>query len=366
MGNAGGGGKKLNVGGGHGGRQDACQDYAGEYGQQHALAAQQRRYADNERLGGGAGVEHLDRAVTCHCKADDTDEDRDGKGDDDPCGAHAAADLDLVFILGCHEVDKNVGHSEIAQRPCQQGEDGERAVACGLGALYVGAGGQAQIAGDLPGVCEDAVPAAGRADAEYHNDDEGEDHDKALDEAGDGGRLEAAAGGVGHDDDGAYEHRGNIACAEQSAEKLAAGGKAGGGVGHIEDDDKYRADGLYYLGVVMKALGYEIGNGQSIDLDRVAAQALCDEQPVEICTQSKADGGPARLGDAAEKGKAGDAHEQPCAHVGGLGAQSSDIGTQLSSAKIELAGVGLTPGIGNADRQHTYKVNSDRYQHDGC
>ena len=124
-------------------------------------------------------------------------------------------------------------------------------------------------------------------------------------------------------------------------EQLAAGDEAGGGVGYEEDDYHKSAEGLDDLGLVTEAACKEVGDGYSADLDRVAAQTLCDEQPVEVCADYETDSGPARLCDAAEECKTRNAHEQPCAHVGGFGGQRRDQRSEASAAEVELRCAGL-------------------------
>ena len=199
---------------------------------------------------------------------------------------------------------------------------------------------------------------AGSAGAEEKHHDQRKGHDDGLNQAGDGGRHEAAQGAVGHDDRRGDDHGGHVVKAEEAVEQLAAGGEARGRVGHEEDDDGQRAQDLDELGVVAKARGEEVRHGDRARLRRVAAQASGDEQPVEPGAERQADRGPACLRDAAEQGQTGHAHQQVGAHVGGLGAHRGHDGAELAAAEVEVLG-GLVVGVLDADGQHADQIDDD-------
>ena len=98
-------------------------------------------------------------------------------------------------------MNQNMGHAEVAKTPSQSGDYHKRSVGAGLGCKNVGAGGEAQVAGDLLCVCNDGINTAGGVDAEDENNDESKGHDNALDKACDRGCHEAAHCAVSNNDD---------------------------------------------------------------------------------------------------------------------------------------------------------------------
>ena len=188
--------------------------------------------------------------------------------------------------------------------------------------------------------------------------------DDGLNKTRDRRGEEAAHGAVADDDRRGDEHGGNVAhVGEEVCEQLAAGCEARGGVGHKEDNDDQRRDALNQAALVAEAVGEEVGDRDSAELLGVDAQALGDNQPVEIGAERKADDRPARVGETAEVGKAGHAHQQPARHVGGLGAHRDDDGAELASAEIEVAGGLVALGVGGADRQHADQIDRNRDHH---
>lgn len=135
MRNAGGGGQKLRVGGGHRGGEDARQQDARDDCEEGAVRGDYLRDGGDEVLGSGGACEHLDSSGLCHAVADDADDDRDGEGDNDPDRADAAGGLELVFVVYRHEVGQNVRHAEVAERPRDGGGDIKRRVGRSLCAL---------------------------------------------------------------------------------------------------------------------------------------------------------------------------------------------------------------------------------------
>ena len=199
-------------------------------------------------------------------------------------------------------------------------------------------------------------------DAEDEDHDQGHGHDDRLDQARNRGGEEAAHGAVADDNGGGDQHRAHVTHVKQVGEELAAGGEAGGRVGHEEDDDDQGRDAFDQTALVAEAVGEEIGDRDRAELCRVAAQAPCDDKPVEIGADGKADHRPCRVRQAAEVGQTGNAHQEPAAHVGGLGAHRDDHGAELAAAEIEIAGGLVALGVGSADQKHTAEVYNDGNQ----
>ena len=366
MGDAGGGGKELRVGGGHRGGKDAGDYDARDDGGECAVRRDERRGVDDQVLRLGLGAGHRYRSGLDHAEADDTDYDRGAEGNDDPDGGDAAAEVQLTLAADGHEVQQDVRHAEVAESPRQRGRDHQGAVAAGGAGEDARGRGEIEVAGDLLGVGDDGVPAAGGVDAEYEHDDKRYRHNDALNKARDGCCHEAAGRAVDDDDGSADYHGGHVVEAEEAVEELAAGGKARGRIGHEEDYDRQRAESLDYLGVVAEAAGKEIRHGYSVDARGVAAQALCDDEPVEIGAQRKADGRPARLRDAAEERQSRHAHQQIRAHIRRLSAHGGDYGAELAAAEIEVLG-GAVVCIFEAYRQHAQQIDDHCYKNpDHC
>ena len=236
-----------------------------------------------------------------------------------------------------------MGHAKVAQAPGQGGDDAQAAVGGGGALGHVVALGQVQVAGEGLGVGHHRVPAAGLADAEEHDDHQSHGHNHALDQVVVGHGQKAAQNGVDNDNHRAENHGGVVVHPEEAGEQGADGLKAGGGVGDEEDQHHQGGDAGQHVPVVVVPAGEEAGDGDGLHGDGVVPQPLGHDQPVQVGAHGQADGGPAGLGNAGDVGQARQAHQQPAAHVRGLGAHGGDDGAQLPAAQIEL--VGGPPGV---------------------
>ena len=92
------------------------------------------------------------------------------------------------------------GHAEVAETPCQRGDDVQQTVGGGgvVAASWLASHGQ--VAGQATGVVQNHVPAACHADTIRQHRHQRHAHDDGLDEVGGGHRAEAAQDGVTHDD----------------------------------------------------------------------------------------------------------------------------------------------------------------------
>ena len=356
MGYAGRGGQELSVGGGHGGGQYPRQHDPCQQRRQHSVPAHKGGNAHKYSLGGGGAFKGADSSGAAHGKAHETGGDGKGHGDDHPCGTHPAGGLEPFPVLNGHKVVEDVGHAAVAKPPGKGGNNGQKAVFPGNGGEYVSACGKAQIPGHGAGVLHHSAPTPGGVYAEDEDNHQCHGHDHALDKAGDGGRHKAAHNTVGHDNRRAYHHGGHIAHVKKRGEELAAGGKAGGGVGHEKHDDNYSGDALDKAAVIPVAVGEEIGNGDGVNYGGVLAQTLGNDEPVKVCSHRKADDRPCGVGQTAEIRKPGHAHQQPPAHVRGLGAQRHHKGVEFPAAQIEIGGALVALGVEKAHGQHTRKI----------
>ena len=181
-----------------------------------AVLAHEVRELDDDGLRLGAAAQEGDAAGLGDGQADDADGDGDGHGDHHPDSGDAAGEVQLLLLPDGHEAQEDVGHAEVAEPPCQGGEDAEGTEAGGAAGGNVIALGQVQIAGQGPGVLQHGVHAAGLAHTEADHHDEGNGHKDALHQVRGGDGQEAAHHGIGDDDHGADDHGGVILKAEEA------------------------------------------------------------------------------------------------------------------------------------------------------
>ena len=250
-------------------------------------------------------------------------------------------------------------HTEVSEAPGQGGEDHDPVVFSCLCCLNTGVGEEIQITGNRFCICHNGVPTAGSVNAENQNNNQREGHDKALDQAGDRRCHKAAHRAVCHDNNGGDDHRGHIVPTEHVVEQLAAGDKAGSGIGNKEDNYHQCTDDLDQLGVIPEAFREEIRNGDRVQLCGINAQPAGDEQPVQISAGSKPDSGPAGLSNTAEQRQTGNTHQQIGTHVGCFGAHGGNDGAKFASTEIKVGAVAGPFGMAVADIDHTGQVNNN-------
>ena len=322
------------------------------------MAADKAGDADDEGLAGRTAQE-LQRTGLGHAEAHHTDDDGGRHRDDHPHRGNAAAEDQLLLLLNGHETEQDVGHSEIAEAPRHRGDDVQQTVGGGCVGGRVVAGHHGQVAGQALGVGHHGVPAARRADAVHQHSHQRQRHDDGLDEVGGGHGAETAQNRITHDDEGRHQHRRHVVHPEQAVEQLATGRKAGGRVGHEEDDDDDRAQRVEQVALVMESQRQELRHRDGVQIGRVPPQPPGHDQPVQPCTHRKADGCPAGRGDAGEVGKARHSHQQPAGHIAGLGAHGRDQRTHLAAAKVEVGAVVVGFAVRKPDEQHRHQIDND-------
>ena len=325
------------------------------------MAAHKICHLDNNGLGVGTGGKEGHLSGHGDAVADDADGDGDGHGDHHPDGGNAAGKGQLLLLPDGHEAQEDVGHPEVAQAPGQGGDDAEPAEAGSGAGSGVIALGQAQVAGQSPGVLHDGVQAAGLADAEAHHHNERRRHKDALHQVGGGHGQKAAQHGVADDDHGADDHGGVVIKAEEAVEKGAHCLEAGGGIGNKEHQDHNGRDAGEGVALILVTAGKEVRHRDGPQAVGITADALGHDEPVEVGAHGQADAGPGDLRQAAEVGQARQAHEEVAAHVAGLRAHGGDHGTEAPAAEIEIVGTAAAAPAAeiNADKQHRRKVNDD-------
>ena len=95
----------------------------------------------------------------------------------------------------------------------------------------------------------------------------------------------------------------------------------------------------------------------------VPAQALGDDQPVDIGAHGEADGRPRGVGEAAQIRKPRQAHQQPAAHVGRFGAHRGHKRPETAAAEVEIIGGLIFAGIPDADADDDGQIDNDRNEH---
>jgi len=360
LGDAGGGGKQLGVGGGHGGRENTGKDDTGHDGRQDAVSADDLCDINDDGLGGGGGAVSGNDGVLHQAIADDTDKDGNAHGDDHPYRGDAAGEGELFLILDGHEAQQDMGHAEVTETPCKGGDHGQSTVAHNTTGGDVVTAEEIQIAVQGGHVGDDAAEAAGGDRTETNNHEKGDSHNDGLNKVGGGSGEEAAEGAVKDDNGGAQHHGKHVVNAEEGGKELTAGGKAGSGVRNEEDNDEQCRDNGKDLLFIPEAAAEEIGQGKGIHLLGINAQTPCHNKPVDVGADGEANGRPNGLGQTGHQRDGGQAHQKPAAHVGGFGAHGGDQRTESASAEVELAGTQVAIGEANSDRDHHGQI-----QHNG-
>ena len=254
-----------------------------------------------------------------------------------------------------------MGHSEVAETPCQRGDDGQETVGSRALVRPVVALEKVQVARKLLRVGDDVVHAACLLDPEEDDDDQSDGHKDTLDQVRGGDRHEAAQRRVGDDDNGTRDHGRVVLNAEEAVEQGSHCLEAGSSVRDKEDDDDKRRDqrnGMFRISV---ALGEILRDGDGVDLRGIPTQKLCHQQEVQIGAAGEADDGPAALCDARDVGKARKAHQQIGTHVRRFRAHGGDDRSQGTAADVEFIGAvsrSLSAEI-ETDEQHGAQVCHD-------
>ena len=93
----------------------------------------------------------------------------------------------------------------------------------------------------------------------------------------------------------------------------------------------------------------------------VAADSLCNDLPVDICSDGKTDGGPSCVRDTGQVRKTRETHEKPAAHVGGFRAHGCHKRSEFSSAKIKVSGVVVILGTAVSHIEHRAEIDNNGY-----
>ena len=198
--------------------------------------------------------------------------------------------------------------------------------------------GHAQVSCQGTGVVCHGVPAAGYMDAEKYNDNQRNAHDDALNQVRGGYCHKASHDRVTDNYHCACYHCSVIVYAEQAVEQGSHCLESGGGVGNKENQNYDGGNTHQYVPVIPVTAGEKVRYGNGPACYGIAAQALGNNQPVEICTNSQTNGGPACIRDAGQGCNSRQTHEKPAAHIRSLGAHGSYQCAQFAASQIEFVG----------------------------
>jgi hypothetical protein len=146
-------------------------------------------------------------------------------------------------------------------------------------------------------------------------------------------------------------------------EQFAPADEARRGIDREEDDDHEAGHDAQRLRLVGKTVGEEFGDGQRIaHLLGLLAQARGDDDPVRDRTHEQADPDP-RFDQARRIERAGQAQQQPSAHVGSPRAQRRDRRMKIAPGQhVSLAGIGRSFPGEQADPDHQEEIEGERYE----
>ena len=229
-----------------------------------------------------------------------------------------------------------MGHPEVAQPPCQRGNDAQAPEGSRTAGGDIIPLGHGKIPRQRLCVGYHRIHAACHADAEHHHNKQRNGHKNGLDEVGKGNRHKAAQHRVADDHNSSHDHRRMIVHPEQAVEKRPDGLKAGGGIGDEEHQNNDRCNGGKQVLSIPEPPGEIVRYGDGAQPCGIAAQPPCHDEPVEIGAHRQTDAGPCDLRQAAQVGKARKPHQQIAAHVAGFGAHGRYQGAHFTAAQIKI------------------------------
>ena len=330
----------------HHGSQDGGQQAAGDPGVEQLLGQfHEHRFGVGVDGGGAFRMGHEVR------DADKADGDRAHQAQNHPRHADSAGIGNGFHRGGCHEAHQDVRLAEVAQAPGQQRDDAGEGGALHDVELFDRHHGGPVLAG-LQLALHGQIGHDGRQDQRG-------DHHGGLDGIRPAHGQEAADEHVGDGAEGAHPQSGFIGHAEHVLEQARASHHAGSAVDGEEDQDHQRGENAQDVGLVLETAGEIVGQRQGVaGALGVQAQAGSDEAPVQVGADDQADGNP-RFGQAGQVDGAGQAHQQPAAHVGGAGRQRSNEAAEAATTQ-NVVGQVLGTGIAKpANAEHGHQVDGE-------
>ncbi len=254
-------------------------------------------------------------------------------------------------------------HAEVAESPCQRGDNRQRRVRAGLACNRIIGLCKAEVAGQLLRAGDDLIPAAGRPDTETKHRQQCNRHDDGLNKIRERRGKKSAGCRIEHDDDRADDHREMIIHSEQRMKKLPAGRKSGRRIGNEKNDDPDRCQKGQYMLCITVPVGEKLRQRNRVRPLRVAAQLLRDQQPVEIRTAGQPDYRPPHIRSACEICQSRQTHQQITAHIRSLGAHRRDQRPELPASQIEIADRLVFLRQPDSDAHHRNQIDAHRRQH---
>ncbi len=193
--------------------------------------------------------------------------------------------------------------------------------------------------------------SAGGVNPGHGDDRQGEDHHDRLHEIGGRFRQKAPDHHVRENENSAQNHHARIGQAEDRTEEFTHGHKTARRVDRKKDQDEEGRGGHQEAALFPEAVAEKVRDSDGVaGKHGIGAEPPGDEQPVKPGADGKTDRGPEGIAQAEPVGEARQAHQQPAAHVRGLGAEGGDPGSDrpVTDEKVLAAAVGA-PGIIDAD-----------------
>ena len=125
---------------------------------------------------------------------------------------------------------------------------------------------------------------------------------------------------------------------EQGRKQFSDSGKAGSCIGNEKDYNHKGGNQGKNITRITETVREKLRNCiRIICHNRISSEALCYDQPVDICTYREADCCPDRFREAGQVSQSGQPHQKPAAHVGSFSAHRGHKGAEMASAQIKIS-----------------------------
>ena len=255
-------------------------------------------------------------------------------------------------------------HTEISKSPCQCRENLQQAVRRSCSGSDIVRVRQAEVSGHGFCIVHNGTETADFADTKTKYNNDCDRHNNTLDKVCRTCCEESAQCGVSYDNDCTDQHCRQIIHSEQVCKQLAAGCKSGSRIRYKENDDQQCCDYGKNTFVISVTVGKEQRQCRRISADmRIITKSLGNNKPVYISSDCQSDCSPRCISRTGQVSNARQSHQQPAAHVRGLGTHGGDERSQCTSAEIEVI-CGLILFCQNrTDTYHRSQVDQDCDQH---
>ena len=274
---------------------------------------------------------------------------------------HIPGDTDLralaqvLVAADRHEANDDMGHTEVSETPAEAGSNG---LPVGEEVPVIRIGSAQAFHGHL------ALAAADKTQCKDGCNQQGAEHQQALEEVCPADSAETAHEGVADDD-----RRGDIhgQCGintDDGVEQGAAGLDAGSGIDGIGNQEDHGTEDLQNLAGGFEPVGQVLGKSDGVICrDGKTTETGSLENPAECITDGQADRDPG-LADTGGINGGGKTHQHPGAHIGGTGGKSGNPGTHFTAAKevfLFTAATALHEEV-DADPEHEAEIDNEDNQ----